>query len=67
MGGATGDGTRRGAGASGISRLASSPDPDVLLPRRGAFVSARSRLVGTPLDEAASRVAETRRVLDEKR
>lgn len=41
--------------------LGSSPDAGALLPRRGPTISARERLVGTPLEEAVSTVKQARR------
>ena len=53
--------------SKGPSRLASSPDAGALLPRRGPMISARERLLGTPLDSAVDAVKRTRRVLDGKK
>ena len=48
----------------GVARLASSPDPGMLVPRRGPTVSAHEQLVGGTLDEGAALVVRTRKARD---
>lgn len=48
----------------GAARLTTSPDPGMLLPRRGPSISAQERLVGGKLDEAIALVIKTRRARD---
>jgi hypothetical protein len=49
----------------GALRLASSPDPGMLVPRRGPTLSAHEQLVGATLDEGAALVLRTRKARDE--
>lgn len=42
----------------GTPRLASSPDPSMLVPRRGPTISAHERLVGGTVDEAVAAVKQ---------
>jgi hypothetical protein len=42
---------------AGVSRLAGSPDTDLLLGRPGPTISARERLMGAPLEDAAKAIA----------
>lgn len=51
----------------GVARLAPSPETGMLIPRPGPSVSARERLVGITVDDAATLVKQTRRARDEKR
>jgi hypothetical protein len=51
----------------GVDRLASSPDTGMLLPRPGPSISARERLLGAALEDAAAIVKQTRRAQDEKK
>jgi hypothetical protein len=49
------------AGDAGAAKLAGSPDPGTLLPRRGPTVSAREVLVGATLERAIATIEEVRR------
>ncbi|APR77113.1 Hypothetical protein A7982_02460 [Minicystis rosea] len=51
----------------GVMRLSSSPDPGMLVPRRGPSISAHERLVGGKLDDAVALVVQTRKARDEKK
>jgi hypothetical protein len=51
----------------GVPRLAGSPDPGLLLARRGPSISAQERLVGGKLDDAAALVQQIRRASDAKK
>jgi hypothetical protein len=42
--------------ATGVDRLASSPDAGMLVPRRGPTISAHERLVGAPLEDAITAI-----------
>ncbi len=50
----------------GAARLAASPDPGLLLPRRGPRLSAQERLVGATLEEALGAIQQIRSTRDEK-
>jgi hypothetical protein len=45
----------------GTPRLASSPDPSMLVPRRGPTISAQERLLGATVDEALAAVKQATR------
>jgi hypothetical protein len=51
----------------GVARLAPSPDPGMLIPRRGPTISAQERLVGGKLDDGVALVVQTRKARDEKK
>lgn len=51
----------------GVDRLVASPDPGMLVPRRGPILSAHERLVGNKLEEAISLVVQARKARDEKK
>lgn len=51
----------------GEARLAPSPDPGMLLPKRGPTISAHERLVGNKVEDAISLVVQTRKARDEKK
>lgn len=48
----------------GAARLAPSPDPGMLVPRRGPAISAHERLVGGKLEDAVALVTRTRKARD---
>ena len=50
----------------GAARLAPSPDPGLLVPRRGPAISAHERLVGGKLDAALALVTQARKARDAK-
>jgi hypothetical protein len=51
----------------GEEHLAPSPDPGMLVPRRGPTISAHERLVGGKLEAGIALVQATRKARDEKR
>jgi hypothetical protein len=51
----------------GTQRLAGSPDTGMLVPRTGPSISARERLVGATVEDAALMVEQLRRARDEKK
>lgn len=51
----------------GAPRLKASPDPGMLLPRRGPTISAHERLVGSKLEDAISLVVASKKARDEKK
>src|SRR5262249_32341508 len=51
----------------GVARLAGSPDTGLLIPPPGPVLTARDRLVGVALDDAAALVKQTRKARDEKK
>jgi hypothetical protein len=51
----------------GVLRLAQSPDVGMLIGRPGPILSARDRLVGAKVDEAAALVKQIRKARDEKK
>ncbi len=51
----------------GTSRVSASPETGMLVARPGPVLSARERLVGATVDEAATLVKQTRKALDEKK
>jgi len=52
---------------AGVTRLAGSPDPGVLLSRRGPSVAARDVLVGVTLERALSVIEEARRAQQQRK
>lgn len=48
----------------GAARLGPSPDPGMLVPRRGPAISAHERLVGGKLEDAVALVAQARKARD---
>ena len=52
---------------AGVARLAGSPDPGMLLPRRGPSIAARDVLVGVTLDRALSVIEEARRAQKQRK
>lgn len=48
----------------GAARLGPSPDPGMLVPRRGPTISAHERLVGGKLEDAVALVAQARKARD---
>jgi len=51
----------------GVARLTPSPDPGMLMPRRGPTISAHEQLVGGKLEEGVALVVQTRKARDEKK
>ena len=51
----------------GVARLKPSPDPGMLVPRRGPSISAQERLVGGKLDDALALIAASKKARDEKK
>lgn len=51
----------------GVARLKASPDPGMLVPRRGPTISANERLVGNKLDDAVALVLASKKARDEKK
>jgi hypothetical protein len=50
----------------GAARLSHSPDPGMLVPRRGPAISAQERLVGGKVEDAVALVAQARKARDAK-
>lgn len=51
----------------GVARLASSPEPGMLVPRRGPTLSAHEQLVGATVEEGAALVVRARKARDESK